>query len=515
MTTRELRPTWFYTPGVRLLHGKGVDSAVGAGQAEDWIALDRGVWSGTVCVVMGWRRHGRIRVGFHWFDDREIADWDGAPYWQEPGPGPGAPSWSLPPTESEVALCLGHADARVRAAALARAESAALPASVLSLVLIRCADTDGRVRGLARAALDRALAGADEAVLRQLAPLAALVGMRRRYGTWVREAVLGRLGGLPDEAVAHLLSGSGREARIAGLYAGVAYGRLGMTQAWAIAEGDPDDGVRVHAVRTVMRLALASGRQAVLDDVRARVLAHLDADRSYGVRRATLAAAVEAGFFRARDLAVLAVGHRDRHIRRHSCAAVLAGADGDAVLDRLLCARDTAVRSAAVGRLRSADRGDELVRHLADPSAAVRAAVCREIRAAGDDPRAHYQALCADPATVAPAAVVGLAEQHCPEDATLLRPFTRHSRAAVRARALSALRMLGALPDDALPPFADDPDPGVRATALGALRDCPRLLRNLVQNPHDDVRARALSLLSRHHWLGCEESLPLLDDRAP
>ncbi|MEU0836798.1 hypothetical protein [Streptomyces sp. NPDC005969] len=119
-----------------------MDSAVGAGQAEDWIALDRNVWWGTAPVVQGYGYHRRIQVGFRWFNGREIADWDRAPYWQEPGHGPGAPSWSRPPTESEVALCLGHADAHVRAAALARAESGALPASVLPLVLIRCADTD-------------------------------------------------------------------------------------------------------------------------------------------------------------------------------------------------------------------------------------------------------------------------------------------------------------------------------------------------------------------------------------
>ncbi|MGW0187731.1 hypothetical protein ACWDV7_18455 [Streptomyces sp. NPDC003362] len=467
MKTHGLHPTRLHTPGERLLHGKGVDSSVGAGRAEDWIDLDATVWSGTVCAVSGWRHHGRIRVGFHWFDDREIANWDLAPYWHECGPGPGAPSWSLPPTESEVALCLGHADARVRAAALARAESGALPASVLPLVLIRCADTDERVRDLARTALDRALADADEAVLRRLAPLAALVGVRRRYGTWVREAVLGRLGGLPEKTVTDLLSSSAREARTAALLAGAAYGRLGMTRAWAVAEGDPDEGVRVHAVRTVIRLALGSGRPAVLDDTRARILAHLNADRSYEVRRTTFAAAVEAGLLRARDLADLAVGHRDRRIRRQSCTAVLAGADGDTVLDRLLCAPDAAVRSVAVGRLRGAGRGDELVRHLADPSGAVRAAACRELRAAGADPRAHYRALCADPAAVTPAAVIGLAEQRSPEDAALLHALTRDPQATVRARALSALRMLGADADDVPPPFADAAGPG-RAPAGGA-----------------------------------------------
>ncbi|WP_406389961.1 hypothetical protein [Streptomyces sp. NBC_00887] len=52
--------------------------------------------------------------------------------------------------------------------------------------------------------------------------------MRRRLGLWVRETVLGRLGGLPEETVAQLPSSSHREARIGGLYAGAAYARLDM-----------------------------------------------------------------------------------------------------------------------------------------------------------------------------------------------------------------------------------------------------------------------------------------------
>ncbi|MFJ8085431.1 hypothetical protein ACIQ6Y_33230 [Streptomyces sp. NPDC096205] len=437
MTTYQLGPAQFYTRGERLLRGKGVASAVGAGRAEDWVALDRSTELGT-----GWRGRVRTRIGFRWYDQRAIADW--APYQQESGLD-GCPLGRPPGTESEIALFLCHRDARVRAVALGLAESGALPASVLPLVLIRCADTDERVRELARATFDRTLADADEAALRQLAPLAALVGTRRRHGTWVCQAVLGRLGGLPDEALEQLMSGGDREARIAALLAGAAYGRLDREQAWAIAEGDADDGVRGRALRTVMRLALASGRQDVLDDARARILARLDAEPSYDVRRDTFAAAVEADFFRARDLANLALGHRDRPIRRRSCALALAGPDGDGVLDLLLCARDTAVRHDAVARLRGAGRADELVRHLSDRSPAVRALACRELRAAGNDPHAHYRAMCTDPATVEPAALVGLAEQRCPEDAALLRPLTRHPRAAVRARSLSALRMLGAL----------------------------------------------------------------------
>ncbi|CAM5608946.1 hypothetical protein SGLAM104S_04867 [Streptomyces glaucescens] len=58
--------------------------------------------------------------------------------------------------------------------------------------------------------------------------------------------------------------------------------------------------------------------------------------------------------------------------------------------------------------------------------------------------------------------------------------------------------MLDALPDDALPPFADDPDPGVRGTALSALRDTPCLLRDLLDSSREDVRARVEVLLERN-----------------
>ncbi|MFC8373120.1 HEAT repeat domain-containing protein [Streptomyces sp. NPDC057239] len=498
MTTYDLGPTQLYAPSERLLHGKGVECAIGAGEAEDWIRLDRRVhWATCSNVFRSGKSTSWIRVGFRSVNTREIADWRRAPYWQEGLGGTAAPSWSLPPTESEIALCLCHGDPRVRAAALALDESAELPVSVLPLVLIRSADTDERVRTLARAVLDRVLGDFDKALPRQLASLAVLVGMRRRYGSWAREAVLGRLGALPDETLTYLLT-NGRESRLAGLEAATMYGLPAMEQAWALAEQDRDEGVRALGVRTAIRLALASGQQAVLDDARVRFFAHLDNDCAYGLRLNTFATAVEAGFLHVDDLATLAATHRYRKIRRHACAAVLAHPEGDVVLDLLLSARDTFVRSAAVGRLRHAGRGDELPRYLADLSGGVRATACRELRTEGYDLRAHYQALCADPATVVPTAVLGLAEQGHPEDAALLHSLLRHPHATVRARALSALRMLGALPDDALPPFADDPDPGVRGTALSALRGTPCLLRDLLDSSREDVRARAEVLLERN-----------------
>ncbi|MEY7974922.1 hypothetical protein AB8O53_00990 [Streptomyces pilosus] len=497
MTTYELGPTKLYAPAERLLHGKGVQSALGAGEAEDWIRLDRRVHRATSDKAFrGGRSTSWVRVGFRSVSAREIADWDLAPYWQEGPSGSGAPSWSLPPTESEIALGLCHGDPRVRAAALALEESAELPASVLPLVLIRSADTDERVRTLARTVLDRVLGDCDTPLPRQLASLAVLVGMRRRYGAWARGAVPGRPGALSDEALTHLLT-SARESRLAGLTAATMYGLPAMEQAWALAEKDRDEGVRALGVRTAIRLALASGERAVLDDARARFSAHLDRECAYGVRLSTFATAVETGFLTADDLATLAATHRYRKIRRHACAAVLAHPEGDAVLDRLLCARDTFVRSAAVGRLRHAGRGDELPRHLTDLSGRVRVTACRELLTEGYDLRAHYQTLCADPATVVPTAVLGLAEQGYPADAALLHPLLRHPHAGVRARALSALRMLDALPDDALPPFADDPDPGVRGTALSALRGTPCLLRGLLDSSREDVRAPVEVLLER------------------
>ncbi|AIR96385.1 hypothetical protein SGLAU_01785 [Streptomyces glaucescens] len=364
MTTYGLGPTKLYDPSERLLHGKGVESAAGAGGAEDWVRLDRGVHWATHDTVFGAGTRCWRRVGFRSVDTREIADWRRAPYWQEGPGGTGAPSWSLPPTESEIALCLCHGDPRVRAAALALDESADLPASVLPLVLIRSADTDDRVRTLARAVLGRVLAGADEALPRRLASLAVLLGKRWRYGAWAWEAVLGRLGGLPEEVLARLLADNDRESRLAGLAAAAEYGLPAMERVWAVAEQDRDEGVRAVGVRTAIRLALASGQQTVLDGARARFLAHLDDDRAYGLRLTTFTTAVEAGFLPVGDLAALAAAHRYRKIRRHACAAVLAHPDGDVVLDRLLAARDTFVRSAAVSRLRRAGRGGELPRYL-------------------------------------------------------------------------------------------------------------------------------------------------------
>ncbi|MER5309741.1 HEAT repeat domain-containing protein [Streptomyces sp. NPDC002773] len=525
MTTHDLLPTEYYSPEERLLHGKGVASAVGAGRAEDWVELDQSVAVNTWSPERRWRRRGELRVGFHWFDMREIADWDTAPHWHGPAAGTEtedgscSPSWRPPLTESELALGLCHEDPRLRLAALGLAADGGLPASVLPFVLIRCADTDGAVRELARSVIGPALAGADDTVVRGLAPLALLLGPRR-YGDMPRDLVLSRTGGTPPEAVAELLAGRQRETRIAGLRSGAEAGSgpLGVAEAFAVAEGDPDFGVREHAVRAAVRIAVraaAEGNGRVHEEARARLLTFFQACRDVGVGHASLTAAQDAGLVRPEDLARSAVLHPEPALRRRCLAVLLAGPEGDLHLDLLLTARDAVVRAAAVERLRPAGRGGELVRHLTDGQARVRAVACRELRAAGGDPHAYYRELCADPAAVTPAAVTGLAEERSPEDVPLLRSLVRHAHGPVRARALAALRMLGALPGDGPAPFADDPDPSVRSTVLSAVRDSPDALRLLLTLPYGDMRAAALARLASDHGLDWREALPFLDDPAP
>ncbi|WP_189832387.1 hypothetical protein [Streptomyces zaomyceticus] len=469
-----------------------------------------------------WSR-GRVRVGFHWFDDRELADWTTAPHWHETGPdgGPGGvAAWSLPPTESEIALALCHADPRLRAAALRIAE---LPAAALPLVLVRCADTDGTVREPARATLSGALAGtgaaADEAV-RALVPLALLLDLRR-HGRWAREAVLARTdrdGETVAEAVAELLTSRRYDIRRAGVRAAVSAGLLDAAGACATAERDTDVGVAGEAVRAAVRLSRRAldADGAAREHLIARFHAFMGPRRDPALGRTALATALEVGLLGPEDLVRLAVSHPERIARRTALAALLDAHDPSPFLDEPATARDAAVRIAAVERLRSAGRDDDLARHLTDSHAPVRALARRELRAAGVDPYPVYRALCADPATVTPAAVSGLAGRRDPEDLPLFHELTRHARGPVRARALGVLRMLGALPGDGTVAFADDPDRTVRKTVLRAVRHHPEALRVLLLTAaHGDVRAAALDLLRSRHGLDWRETVPFLEDPAP
>ncbi|MGW9070649.1 hypothetical protein ACWGQT_14555 [Streptomyces yangpuensis] len=514
-----LLPTQYLGAGERLLHGKALSSAVAPGRAEDWVRLDTDVFSGTLGRVAGWKVSSRIEIGGHWFDDCEIADWESAPYWREGDdpagaddhtgagdPTGAAPSWGCPPTASELALCLCHADARVRAAALDTGGVAA----PLPLLLLRCADGDERVRGRARRAFTEALAGADDGSAGSLAALALRIG-HRRHGGWARDVVLARTGGIREPAVQELLASGGwqgAEARLAGIRAGAEAGLLDTDALYRIAlTAARDNSERLEAVRA----AFATGHGTA---ARKRFIAFLDACENSEVRVGALRHALSAHLPSLGDLTGLAVGHRDRHVRRLAARALLGLPGADTVLDRLLAAADGTVRGAAVGRLRAAARPADLEPYLTDPSPWVRGLAARELRAAGGDPHALYRALCADPETVTPPAVSGLAEQRDLRDAPMLDALTRHTDGAVRARALGGLRRLGVLAADALVPYADDPDPRVAAVVLRGLRDDPVLLRALLAHPHARVRARALVHLAHRHHIGWNEALPLLTDPA-
>ncbi|MFE6226053.1 hypothetical protein [Streptomyces sp. NPDC057854] len=225
--------------------------------------------------------------------------------------------------------------------------------------------------------------------------------------------------------------------------------------------------------------------------------------------------ALDAGLPSPGDLAGLALGDRDRHVRRLAARALPDLPGALPALHLLLSAPDNVVRGLAVARLGAAGRAGDLVPHLTDPSPWVRGLARDALREAGGDPAARLRGLCADPATVTPPAVGGLAQERRPEDVPLFRALTRHADGAVRARALGALRLLRALPDAGLPPYADDPDPRVGAVVLRALRDAPGALRGLLGHRHARVRARALTLLARRHALGWAEALPHLADPAP
>ncbi|MFE5792032.1 hypothetical protein ACFQ8C_05565 [Streptomyces sp. NPDC056503] len=540
---RLLGPTHYLRGGERLLHGKDTASAAGAGRAEDWVRLDSDVFTGTLNRVAGWRTRSSFRLGAHWFDDREVADWDTAPYWDENAGEGGAPSWRHPPTPSELALCLCHADARVRAAAL----DAAGPAAPPPLLLLRCADGDGLVRERARAAFARALDTAGDDTARSLAALALRVGARQ-HGRWGRDAVIDRIGGVPEDAVRELRASGGWDrwdARKAGIRAGAESGALDEDALYEIALTARDPGERLEGLRG----ALGNRRDLA---ARRRFLGFLEVAEGSEVRVLALRYAADAGLLTVDDLAGIALGHRDRHVRRHAARGLVrragqgarpappsASASGagaveapscpsggappappsgtavEAAVARLSDASDPAVRGTAVAWLRAGGSGDGLVAHLADPSPWVRGLARDGLREAGGDPRARLRALCADPAALTAPAVSALAEERHPEDVPLLRALTRHADGAVRARALGGLRLLGALEDGELPPYADDPDPRVGAVVLRALRDDPEALRRLLAHRHARVRARALVLLSHRHGLGWDEAVAHLADPAP
>ncbi|MFB7368460.1 hypothetical protein ACFC0D_01225 [Streptomyces sp. NPDC056222] len=502
-----LLPTQHLGGGERLLHGMTVASAVAPRRAEDWVKLDADIFRRTLECLAGSSTSSTILIVGCRFDCQEIADWGSAPYWRKADDGTGAgPSSGRPPTASELALGLCHADARVRAAVLdAVGGEAPLP-----LLLLRCADGAERVREYARTVFAKALASVDDDSARALTALALRLG-GRRHGRWARDTVLARTGGIRAAAVRELLAREGRageESRMAGIRAGAESGLLNEDALYQMAMTSKENRERLAGIRA----ALSLGQDAA---ARKRFLAFLNACEDSELRVVALRHALAVLLPSTGDLADLAVGHRDRNVRRLAARALLDRPAARTLLDQLLAAPDAAVRGLAVRRLRATGRSEDLVPYLTDPSPWVRGLARCELCAAGGDPHEWYRAVCADPDAVTSAAVSGLAERRDPEDAALLRALTRHTDGGVRARALGGLRRLRALGNNVLIRYADDPDPRVGAVVLRALRDEPAALRALLGHPLARVRARALVHLAQRHTIGWDEALPLLSDPAP
>ncbi|MFE4636492.1 hypothetical protein ACFRJ1_24335 [Streptomyces sp. NPDC056773] len=495
-----LSRTEFRSPAERLLHGtspahaldgggpRGGGAPVGGapvGRPQAWVGLDASVSGATLDHYKGWTSSGTVRVGPRWFDHREVADWSTAPHWHD---GDGVAWTAAPPAAPELALCLGHADPRVREAALGHASGRP---EVLALVLIRCADTEEPVRERARAVLTGELDAAGADLVDALAPLALLVSPRR-YGAWAWELCLKRLGSPPAAALI-----------------------LGLTE-------DPDPAMRFAAVRAALtHRLLPAHRVAGLTadpDARNRLAAlrsgELPAERTARlvltgetpeVRREALALALGTGSLTPEQLLETAAASRDRVVRRRCEEAARPALETRSaslpgpLIDSLLAQGRASLRVTAVHALRPAGRAGEAAAHLVDPAAPVREAARRELRAAGQDPLARYRALCAD--SPVPGAVFGLAETGDASDLPLLRLLARSPEGRVRAAAVHGLRRHGATTPEELLPYLADPHPptarAARSLVVPYARPRPEswLLGLFAPGRPESVRVAALALL--------------------
>ncbi|MCX4694315.1 hypothetical protein [Streptomyces sp. NBC_01408] len=439
-----LSRTAFLTPSERLFHGKEPARSLDGDGPQAWTRLDESVSCRT--WTDGRRSSsGTVRVGPNWFDAREIADWSTAPHWHE---GHGVTWAATPPADPELALCLCHADPRVREAAVGHA--AGRP-GVLPLVLIRCADTEEPVRAAARAVLAAELDSAGEETVRALVPLALLVSPRR-HGARAWELVLERLGTLPAGRIVELAGHPDPGVRFGAVRTALNHGLL-PTDRIADLAGDPEARIRFAALRSDV---LPAERTAGL------VLTGASPE----VRREALQLSLEAGTLTPEQLLETAAVSRDRVVRRRceEAARPALGTLSGPTLDSLLAQGRASLRVTAVRALRRAGRAGELTVHLADPAATVREAARLELRAAGQDPLAHYRRRCAD--SPVPGAVFGLAETGDAADVPLLWRLAGHPEGRVRAAALSGLRRHGAATPEELLPFLADP----HAPAVAAVR---------------------------------------------
>ncbi|MFF4321520.1 hypothetical protein [Streptomyces sp. NPDC001568] len=460
-----LGPTRFRSPTERLRHGTDPARCLDGDGPRAWESLEREVRRATSrgCECGGTVEVGGCSSGCP-FADGEEAGRSAAPHRRR---GRRTTWRAEPPADAELALGLCHADPRVREAAVGR--SAGRP-GLLPLVVLRCADADEPVRTAARTELAAALRPAGDAAVRSLVPLAVLM-RARRHGVGAWDLLLARLGSVPVADLARLTADPDPEVRHPAVKAALHHGVLPADRVAAIVAEDPAPGIALTALR---RGGLPGGR----------VAGFVLTGRTPEIRRESLELVLRTGASTPARLAEIAAESRDPVVRRR-CEEALADFLGDPrgeppaadLLDALLGNSRSAVRAHAVGALRGAGRAHETSAHLSDPAARVREAARRALRAAGEDPAAHYRAACSRPAP-APAAVLGLAETAQARDLPRLWELARHPEGRIRTAALSGLRRQRAATPEQLLSFLGDPHApvgrAVRSAVLPYARSRPQ-----------------------------------------
>ncbi|MCB5169002.1 hypothetical protein LG634_29845 [Streptomyces bambusae] len=494
------------SPAERLLLGIPPERALHVMDAVSWERLE-------------WNVHYETDPGrgMREVRDREDRpDWSTAPRWVETARPPGVAWSALPPGPAEVALGLCHHDPRVRGAALGFA--GALP-GLLPLLFFRCADPQPAVRARAREVLAEAAAELTPEAADRLVPVALLAGLRR-HGDWGWEFTVRTRGAVPAERILEQLGSTHRPLREGALRRAAQHALITPGQLADLAAGDPEVRVR----RVALSVLLAAGP---LPAALAETLITESPDDL--IRHTALDAALAAGLLPPRRLARLACTGSDPRIRRRCLAAALAavGPDDPAdVLGVLGAASSAVARSSAVTALHGIGRGAEARAWLADPSARVRSAARLVVRMSGGDPAALYRELyertAEDPAGPPPGLAFGLVECAPPDAVPLLRRLAAHPAGRVRAAALAALRIAGAVTPDELMHAMSDPHPPLVRAARKALVPYVLLLPEewlaglVAPGRPRHTRHAGLRLLSAHGLeLRKRVLAPLSDDEDP
>ncbi|MFI8849836.1 hypothetical protein ACIGW3_06475 [Streptomyces sp. NPDC053499] len=243
----------------------------------------------------------------------------------------------------------------------------------------------------------------------------------------------------------------------------------------------------------------------------------------YEVRRWAYGRAVEHGWLTSEQLAHRAVRDPDVVVQARCAEAALRtcpAPDGAEALDVLLGARSASVRAIAVTALRRLGQPLRAVDRLADRSSSVRACAQWAVRQGDGDPLAHYRRAAAEATGRAgPSVVAGLGECGGPEEVALVLPYLSDARPGVRASAVGALRMLGAASPERVAPLLDDPSPRVVRRVCDALLSdaealSPDALRARLTPDHPrHIRLAAIRLLAIHPGLApLRAGLALVDD---